>query len=256
MPSIVPALPDICGNTEIVLAPGGWHALEVESGRCFRWVDNDAAFELPPALNPFAEIELEVCAGPGMGRQHFQLTVRGDAFEQAVAVHDEQRLTLSLPLSRHCKSLFTLHADGGGLPCPNDDRNLNFRVFRLATLPNIVSIQAGVDLVSGWNRFGEDPPARVANSGACIRVHSHRDFPVLCLDLHPAGPANRAGIRIDLLDEDGAPVSTTAIQSRELVGMRLPLRAGMSKVFSLYLEWIGGAVDSPPAVVAFLLRLN
>ena len=76
-----PARQDITRASEIELLPGGWHALEYAAGRSFRWVDNAAAFSLPPARNPFASVQLELEAGPGMGRQHFQLTVRGDNSE-------------------------------------------------------------------------------------------------------------------------------------------------------------------------------
>lgn len=246
---------DINRRSELQLLPTGWHALEVDAGRSFRWVDNDAAFALTPALNHFANVAIELEAGPGMGRQFFDLTVRGAASKQVYSIQDCHFLTLSLPLSRHRPSLFTLQADGGGFPCPNDDRQLNFRVFLLATPPDLVTLQSGVELLTGWDPLdtATGEPRRIGHSGASFRCYAPRDFPVLSLDAS-ASPSP-AGLRLDLLDPHGDPVFTTAIHGRQPVSIRLPLAADASEVYSIYLEWIGRHTLPPPVLSAFSLQM-
>lgn len=248
--------PDITRSTAIELLPGGWHALEYDSSHTFRWVDNAASFSLPPALNPVARVQLELEAGPGMGRQFFQLTVRGDSPDQVFFIRDRHFLTLTLPLSPSRPSRYSLNADGGGLPCPNDDRQLNFRVFLLATTPDIVTLQSGLELLCGWDPLDAPTPCCLARSGSSLRLHAHRDFPVFCLDIDPGPPLSSAGLRIDLLDAAGDPVATTAIQARQVIGMRIPVRTAASRELSLYLEWIGQPSAPPPLLKVFSLSLN
>lgn len=242
----------------MALQPGNWHALESDGGREFRWVENYACFSLPPARNHTACVEIELEAGPGMGRQNFELTVRGAAEEFVHHIQDRVRLTLTLPLSRDRQSDYTLIADGGGFPCPNDDRQINFRVFCLATPPDLVDLQSGLALLSGWAPFdrADEPPYRVAYSGAQVQVFSPRHHPVLCLDFDPGPLLSHAGLRIDLHDEDGNPVATTSVLSRQLIGLRLPFPEGAARTLSMHWEWIGRPHIPPPQLKFLSLRLN
>ena len=247
---------DINRQSELELLPAGWHALEVDAGRSFRWVDNDAAFTFSPALNHSAHVTVELEAGPGMGRQSFELTLRGSKSRQVFSIFDRQSLTLTLPLSRHQYSSFSLHADGGGAPCPNDDRQLNFRVFLLATPRDIVTLQSGVELLSGWGPLDTSGQElrRTARTGARVRFFAPRDIPVVVLDID--GGPSPFGLRIDLLDDQLVPVFTTAIDRRQLVCIRLPLSADTSGTFSFYLEWVGRHSLPPPVLSAYSLQLR
>jgi hypothetical protein len=44
---------------------------------------------------------------------------------------------------------------------------------------------------------------------------------------------------MDVLDEEGWPMATTGVSGRTLVGLRLPLDAGVTRELSLCFEWIG-----------------
>ncbi len=247
---------DINRQSQVELLPAGWHALEVDAGRSFRWVDNDAAFALPPALNHFANVTVELEAGPGMGRQSFELTIRSGITQQVFSIQDRHSLTLTLPLSRHQSSCFSLHADGGGAPCPNDDRQLNFRVFLLATPLDIVTLQSGVELLAGWGPLETSGKElrRTVQTGARARFYAPRDTCVLVVDI--GGGPSPVGLRIDLLDEQAVPVFTTAIDRRQLVCIRLPLVADTSGTFSFYFEWVGRSSLPPPVLSAFSLHLR
>lgn len=249
---------DITRLSEVELQPGGWHALESDGGREFRWVDNHARFVLPKAVNPVAKVDLELEAGPGMGRQFFALTLRGEGGDSILAVQDRVQFRLSLSLSPERRSHYSLHADGGGFPCPNDERQLNFRVFVLATPMDLVDLQSGVDLLGGWAPLetSEGQRRRTAGNGARMRVYSPRECPVLCIELAPGVLQSPAGLRMDVLDEEGWPMATTGVTGRTLVGLRLPLKEGAVRELSLYFEWIGRPGWPVAGVDVYSIRLN
>jgi hypothetical protein len=112
----------------------GWHALEVQFDHLFRWVDNDAVFELPNERAGAVVLSIDVEPGPSLGGGPLRLNVldrAGNSVSGLQAVGRRQ-FRLRLPPSPVAPSRFILRAEGGGMPVPRDPRRLNFRVFRLA----------------------------------------------------------------------------------------------------------------------------
>jgi hypothetical protein len=181
-----------------------------------------------------------------MGSREFLLLVRGDSDQCCVPVRGRQRLTLALPLRLKNESRYVLHVDGG------------FRVFRLANRADIVTLQSGVDLLEGWEAMTEEDGERrrVARTGATLRLHAPRDYPVLAADLDPGPAPAAAGLRIDLRDEGGETLFTTGIRQRQVVQMRLSIVAGSSAPFSLHYDWIGRPAAAPPVLRAYRFGLT
>jgi hypothetical protein len=106
---------------------------------------------------------------------------------------------------------------------------------------DLVDLQSGVELLGGWAPLETDggQRRRVAGNGALFRVHCRRASPVRCVELDPGALHSPAGLRMDVLDEEGWPMATTGVSGRTLVGLRLPLDAGVTRELSLCFEWIG-----------------
>jgi hypothetical protein len=125
--------PDI-GGAGITLADN-WYPLEQYKGETFRWVDNDAHFDVTAAQAATKRLKLMIAPGPGL--QHpanFSISLRdGSGHEvQRASVRGRSVVYLNLPLAAGTNR-FTLHVDGGGKSGVNgDSRTLDFRVFRLA----------------------------------------------------------------------------------------------------------------------------
>jgi hypothetical protein len=111
----------------------GWHALESHAGATFRWVENDARIVVDDPRSEAIELELE--PGPGIGRSSFDLQVRFDdgAIVHSYVIANRTRIAVPLPRGTDRPREILLHADGGGLRTPGDDRVLNFRAFSNAT---------------------------------------------------------------------------------------------------------------------------
>ncbi len=110
----------------------GWYPFESLNGETFRWVANDAEIVVT-APSAAREIDLEIEPGPGLGLQPFELQLldqQGHVVARA-QVRGREAVKVALPTTAGQQAVFRLHADGGGLPTPNDSRTLNFRVFRL-----------------------------------------------------------------------------------------------------------------------------
>ncbi len=116
----------------------GWYPFETHQGEIFRWVNNDAEIVgwLPATTR--LELRLEVEPGPGVQGHPFELQVL-DENDQLVASHfvnQREHVKLVLPAQPGRTCVYRLHVASGGHPSPNDNRTLNFRVFK-ASLFNL-----------------------------------------------------------------------------------------------------------------------
>jgi hypothetical protein len=129
------------GPADILASPGmqlgeGWGVLETFRNETFRWVDNDAQLILTPAKAEDGHLLVTLEPGPSIGRPMVLKTLDASGRQiDAVRVQRRQTVELLLPVDAGKPNEFRLHVDGGGKPAPNDPRILNFRVFRIESVP-------------------------------------------------------------------------------------------------------------------------
>ncbi len=104
----------------------GWYERELDGGRPFRWVNNDAEIRLEIRDHSANALVLDLEPGPGTGWGPFVLEVQG------YRIPVEQRSIVRVPLDLAASSPMhlRLHVEGGGQRIASDLRTLNFRVFR------------------------------------------------------------------------------------------------------------------------------
>jgi hypothetical protein len=113
-----------------------WYPFEKFGGHTFRWVDNDAQFRVHSIGSEKGKLGIEVESGPGFASKPFRLELRGEGGRSWVLAAHGGREVLPVPVVLHGgDNGFSLHVSGGGLPTPNDPRNLNFRVFSITWTP-------------------------------------------------------------------------------------------------------------------------
>ena len=126
---------DIVEGSGIELG-SAWGERESFHNETFRWVDNDAEFQLTPATSGEEQVTLFLEPGPGIAAP-FLLKVLDQSGRQidAVRVSRRENAELFLPTEAGKINQFRLHVDGGGKRIPSDPRILNFRVFRVSAKP-------------------------------------------------------------------------------------------------------------------------
>jgi hypothetical protein len=127
--------PDIAGPG--VALGDNWYSLELFKGETFRWVANDAHFDVASDKVQTKRLKIVVAAGPGLEKPgNFFISLRDASGHEVQKGNVKGRGTiyLTLPLSQGANH-FTLHVDGGGRPSKNGDtRTLDFRVFSLSAV--------------------------------------------------------------------------------------------------------------------------
>jgi hypothetical protein len=124
--------PDIVEAGDRLRLGGGWHALEMEAGQLFRWVENDAEVLVAAAAGEPVKLALEVETGPSFGGRPapFQVLADDGRVLAGTELLGRQTLEIELPRAPATQRTLRLHTEGGGLAVPGDPRILNFRVFR------------------------------------------------------------------------------------------------------------------------------
>jgi hypothetical protein len=119
--------------TEIISSASGvslgenWYPIETWNGETFRWVNNNAELNLDKP-----RLTMEIEPGPGLDSAPFDLLVldKDNKVLTKTPVMGREFVTVSvLKLSEKIK----LHIEGGGKATPNENRELNFRVFQIYT---------------------------------------------------------------------------------------------------------------------------
>ncbi len=125
--------PDVAGSG--VKLADNWYPLEEYKGEVFRWVDNDAHFDVSSDRQGNRRLKMVVAPGPGLKRPaDFVISLRDASGRevQKADVRGRQTVYLNLPLAEG-SNRFTLHVDGGGKAGVNGDaRTLDFRVFSMS----------------------------------------------------------------------------------------------------------------------------
>jgi hypothetical protein len=127
--------PDIAGPG--ITIADNWYPLEEFNGATFRWVNNDAQFEVKADQSGNRRLKLLVAPGPGLQKPtSFAISLRDASGHeiQKAAVRGLSTVYLSLPLAAGSNK-FSLHVDGGGKSgIHGDSRTLDFRVFSLTVV--------------------------------------------------------------------------------------------------------------------------
>ena len=140
---------DIVEKGEGILLGRGWHALESERGRSFRWVGEDAEL-LVAGSDETLRLELEVAPGPGvqqitdlpsnqplrlelLEQDGTQLGTGAIGATRATGDGEGSRVLFAIPASPTTRSVY-LHIEGGGRVSGSDTRVLNFRVFKIRSV--------------------------------------------------------------------------------------------------------------------------
>lgn len=131
-PDIVPPraiLPE-AANLEI---GENWYAAERHEGTLYRWVNNDAELVVRmPQTGKAPVLVLELESGPGLDRKPFVIQARNNAGGMITQADAKEAgvVNLALPFAPGQTEAIKLHVDGGGRQIPNENRILNFRVFK------------------------------------------------------------------------------------------------------------------------------
>lgn len=124
---------DIC-PAEIRLGRG-WYDLEDFGGEHFRWIHDAAEFSIPQVDDNAWLLELDLAAGPSLGRQPIELSIvtgSGDVVF-STAVSDRCILRIPCPSDASADRTFFLQVDQQlpRHPIADDERQLDLRVFSL-----------------------------------------------------------------------------------------------------------------------------
>ena len=134
-PTLAAGTPDIVRGPNLKLG-ANWYPLERYKGETFRWVDNDAVFEVNSDRRQERRLELLLAAGPSAKSPgNLQLALRGWKGKQlqtgSAKGGGTRTMFFNLPLQRG-NNVFSLHADSSGKPAPKERRVLDFRVFTIS----------------------------------------------------------------------------------------------------------------------------
>jgi hypothetical protein len=125
--------PDIAGPG--ITLSDNWYPLEEYNNQTFRWVNNDARFDVTSAAAQTKRLKVLLAPGPGLTKpSSFDISLRDASGKeiQKATVHGLSTIYLNLPLAEG-SNRFSLHVDGGGKAggAKGDTRTLDFRVFSL-----------------------------------------------------------------------------------------------------------------------------
>jgi hypothetical protein len=123
---------DIVPGDGSVQLGSGWYPLEHFKSETFRWVNNNAEFQVWSPVDGTRKLQIEAEPGPG---SEGALEVRVlDSFGcdiHSLKLEQRQKITVPLPVHSNQVNGFQLAVNGGGRTVPGDPRILNFRVFQI-----------------------------------------------------------------------------------------------------------------------------
>jgi hypothetical protein len=109
----------------------GWYSFEVFQGLSFRWASNDGEISVGRPRGEPIILYFIVEPGPGLNRKPLALRIFGGGkLLQITPVLTRQKVEVKIPKG---VTDIRLHTDSENKPTPNDNRILNFRVFRIWT---------------------------------------------------------------------------------------------------------------------------
>jgi hypothetical protein len=111
----------------------GWHGLESDGERLFRWLDTDGELIVTNMSGTASTLVVDVESGPSRQCEAFELTLTDEhgVSLTTATVSYRHPITLKLPDVKTGSAIFRLVAPAGGVRLPGDDRILNLRVFQI-----------------------------------------------------------------------------------------------------------------------------
>ena len=236
----------------------GWFPLETYRAESFRWVTNDAEVYVAALRNVKHYLNIHLEPGPGLNLKPFELLIKED--DQTLArttVKGRQMVSLELQASEPAVRKLVLHVEGGGKAAPNDNRVLNFRVFKLTFVPAPVDVlppELGAKLGSGWYPLesfngetfrwaGEDAKVSIAEPGGAKN---------LLFEVEPGPGVNSKPFVLRVLNDSGVQVTEAQIKTRQVV--EIPLDGAAS--LTLHAEGGGKQIGSDKRIMNFRVFQN
>lgn len=221
----------------------GWFPLETYRAESFRWITNDAEVYVAALRNVKHYLQVHLEPGPGLNLKPFELLIKDkDKTLARTTVKGRQMLSIELPATEPMVRKLVLHVEGGGKPAPNDDRVLNFRVFKLTFMPALIDVlppELQAKLGSGWYPLetynGET--FRWAGNDAKINIVDSGAAETLLLEVEPGPGVDSKPFVLRVLDDSGAQITQADVKTRSVVA--IPLN-GKNQPASLTLHVDGG----------------
>ena len=231
----------------------GWFPLETYRAESFRWVTNDAEIYVAALRNVKHYLQLHLEPGPGLNLKPFEMLIKeNDQTLARTTVKGRQMISVELPATDPKVRKLVLHVEGGGRPAPNDQRVLNFRVFKLTFLPalmDVISPELQAKLGTGWyplETFNGET-FRWAGNDAKIVVSDPGGLKNLLLEIEPGPGVNSKPFVLRVLDDAGAQVTEADIKSRRSVAVPLDGAASLT----LHAEGGGKKTGSDERILNF-----
>ncbi len=236
----------------------GWFPLESYRAESFRWVTNDAEVYVAALRNVKHYLNIHLEPGPGLNLKPFELLIKED--DQILArttVKGRQMVSLELPAAEPAVRKLVLHVEGGGKAAPNDNRLLNFRVFKLTFVHAPVDVlppELGAKLGSGWyplETFNGET-FRWAGEDAKISIAEPGNAKSLLLEVEPGPGVNSKPFVLRVLNDSGVQVTEAQIKTRQVV--EIPLDG--AALLTLLAEGGGKQIGSDKRIMNFRVFQN
>jgi hypothetical protein len=235
----------------------GWFPLETYRAESFRWVTNDAEVYVAALRNIKHYLNVHLEPGPGLNLKPFELLVKDEGETIArTTVKGRQMISIELPATEPMVRKLVLHVEGGGKAAPNDERVLNFRVFKLTFTPALVDVlppDLGAKLGSGWYPIetynGET--FRWAGNDPKINVSESAGLKTLLLEVEPGPGVNSRPFVLRVLGDSGTQITEAEIKTRSVVAIPLDGVAGTPFTLTLHAEGGGKKIGSDERIMNF-----
>ncbi len=248
---------DILHQGDVVALIGNaWYGPETEANSAFRWISNDARFNVSQLTRAAYRLVIEIEPGPGVGLKPFDLVItEGENILKTSNLKGRETLHLDLgagePRVRELALRVTNAADS--VIVPGERRSLKMRVFKIALERggvDVVSVDQGLKVGAGWYALEEFKGQifRWGGSEAVIEAQFGAKVDSFALDIEP-GPGVGAGplkFKVFAGDQEQGKFEVT---TRERIEIPWPTTAGST--LRLRVESGGKSIASDPRVMNF-----
>jgi len=233
----------------IVLVGSGWFEPETFKGDTFRWVSNDAGFNVARLRSNGLIVKLLAEPGPGLDLKPFELKVLDGASKlvAVLKVAGRQIVSFDLPGGKPGVDCLTLHLDESGKPSHGDSRILNFRIFKIEVEPapsEIVPTSLGLRLGSGWYPLEtfNGTTFRWAGNESIVEVEDPQKVGSIRLDIEPGPGVGSGPFKLSVIEASGVQLVEVDVRKRQQISIPLPKTNALAR---LRLQVKGGGLSAP-----------